>query len=97
MSELRLIVRSNELRALLPGGEVITLHPLWLRERCRDAKNMDPKTEQRLFNPSNLATDLSIVAITTPGCGEFIVRFAAPSRLLTCSANFPSTLMPIFQ
>ena len=34
-----------------------TLHPLWLRERLTDEKNLDPNNFQRLYEPSLLDKD----------------------------------------
>ena len=37
-----------------------TLHPLWLRERLTDEKNLDPNNFQRLYEPSLLDKDIFI-------------------------------------
>ena len=56
------------------GGSAIVIHPLWLRERCRDAASMDPKTQQRLDDPSDFDLDLKIVSLAQPAAGSFRVK-----------------------
>lgn len=58
------------------GGVSYLIHPLWLRERCRDAASMDLKTQQRLQDPSDFDLGLSIVALSQPAAGTFRVRFS---------------------
>ena len=62
--------------ALIPGKPPVPIHPLWLRERCRDAGAMDPRTEQRLYNPSDLDPDLSILRVDAPARDCFRVAFS---------------------
>lgn len=67
----RLYISSpNELTFELGGGQRFALHPLWLRERCRDAKSMDLRTGQRLHDPSDLDLELSVIGVSEiePGC-----------------------------
>jgi len=52
------------------------VHPLWLRERCRDPASMDLKTQQRLQDPSDFDPDLRIVALSQPAAGTFRVKFS---------------------
>ncbi len=59
-----------------PGGASYPIHPLWLRERCRDAVSMDLKTQQRLNDPSDFALDLKVIAVSQPAAGTFRVRFS---------------------
>lgn len=58
------------------GGVRFPLHPIWLRERCRDAKSMDLRTGQRLHDPSDLELQLSLVAVSEPEPGRFRIRFS---------------------
>jgi gamma-butyrobetaine dioxygenase len=59
-----------------PGRPPVAVHPLWLRERCRDAASMDGRTEQRLYNPSDLDPELAIVSVTTLAGSRFAVVFS---------------------
>ena len=73
----RLHVRSaRELAVELDGGQRFTLHPIWLRERCRDARSMDLRTGQRLHDPSDLDPDLSITSVSEPESGLYRIRFS---------------------
>ncbi len=58
------------------GGGSFAIHPLWLRERCRDVASMDLKTQQRLADPSDFDLALSIVSLTQPSPGSFRVKFS---------------------
>jgi gamma-butyrobetaine dioxygenase len=66
----------NELTIELANGERFALHPIWLRERCRDGKSMDLRTEQRLHDPSDLDLQLSLIAVAEPEAGRFRIRFS---------------------
>jgi len=66
----------NELSLVGEDGSALALHPLWLRERCRDGASMDLRTQQRLQDPSDFPLDLRITAITQPGSGIYRVRFS---------------------
>jgi gamma-butyrobetaine dioxygenase len=57
-------------------GAPEAIHPLWLRERCRDAATMDLKTQQRRRDPSDFDPELTIVALSQPAAGLFKVRFS---------------------
>jgi gamma-butyrobetaine dioxygenase len=57
-------------------GGSYAIHPLWLRERCRDAASMDLHTQQRLADPSDFDPQLKIVALSQPTAGTFRVRFS---------------------
>ena len=59
-----------------PGEPPLAIHPLWLRERCRDAASMDLKTQQRLADPSDFDLDLRIVSLAQPAPGSFRVKFS---------------------
>ena len=50
-------------------GTVAEIHPRWLRERCVSDSSIDQRTGQRLFNPADLAPELSIAEAleTAPG------------------------------
>jgi gamma-butyrobetaine dioxygenase len=76
-SMARLSIRSpNELSIELDGGLRYALHPLWLRERCRDAKSMDLRTGQRLHDPSDLDLELAVVGISESAPGRYRIRFS---------------------
>jgi gamma-butyrobetaine dioxygenase len=66
----------NELVLERGDGTAHAVHPLWLRERCRDAASMDLLTQQRLQDPSDFDLDLKILALTQPAAGVFRVRFS---------------------
>jgi gamma-butyrobetaine dioxygenase len=67
---------STQLLLERAGGDCLAIHPLWLRERCRDAASMDLKTQQRLADPSDFDLELKIVLVTQPSPGTFRVRFS---------------------
>jgi gamma-butyrobetaine dioxygenase len=74
---LRLCITSpRELSLRRADGSVIAIHPLWLRERCRDAASIDRTTQQRLYDPSDLDLDLALTAVSEPAPGHFHVRFS---------------------
>lgn len=73
----RLYISSpGELSIEADGGARFPLHPIWLRERCRDAKSMDLRTGQRLHDPSDLDLGLSLVAVSELAPGRFRIRFS---------------------
>jgi len=57
-------------------GGAETLHPLWLRERCRDAGSIDLRTQQRLQDPSDFDPELKLTAVSQPAPGVFQVTFS---------------------
>jgi gamma-butyrobetaine dioxygenase len=73
----RLYISSpNELSIELDSGQRFPLHPIWLRERCRDAQSMDLRTGQRLHDPSDLDLQLSLTAVSEPEAGRYRIRFS---------------------
>jgi gamma-butyrobetaine dioxygenase len=66
----------NELVFERGDGTAHAVHPLWLRERCRDAASIDLLTQQRLQDPSDFDLDLKILALSQPAAGVFRVRFS---------------------
>jgi gamma-butyrobetaine dioxygenase len=66
----------SELTLVQADGSERALHPLWLRERCRDAASMDLKTQQRLQDPSDFDPDLRIMSVAQPAPGLFRVTFS---------------------
>jgi gamma-butyrobetaine dioxygenase len=73
----RLQVRSpRELSIELDDGQRFALHPIWLRERCRDSRSMDLRTGQRLHDPSDLDPALSIVSVSEPEAGRYRIHFS---------------------
>jgi gamma-butyrobetaine dioxygenase len=65
-----------ELALERPDGSREVLHPLWLRERCRDSASIDLKTQQRLSDPSDFDLGLRLSAVSQPSPGIFRVRFS---------------------
>jgi len=57
-------------------GRTEPLHPLWLRERCRDPASIDLRTQQRLQDPSDFKPDLELSAVSQPSPGIFQVTFS---------------------
>ncbi len=73
----RLHIRSpRELAIELDDGQGFALHPIWLRERCRDSRSMDLRTGQRLHDPSDLDLTLSITSVSEPESGRYRIRFS---------------------
>src|SRR5262245_46064650 len=73
---LQLMITSpSELSIELGDGTRFTLHPIWLRERCRDARSMDLRTGQRLHDPSDINLGLSLTSVSQPEPGRFRIRF----------------------
>jgi gamma-butyrobetaine dioxygenase len=70
------VCKSRELAIELDDGQHFALHPIWLRERCRDGSSMDLRTGQRLHDPSDLDPALSVVAVSEPAAGRYRVRFS---------------------
>jgi len=70
------ITAPTELTLSQTDGSEHPVHPLWLRERCRDAASMDLKTQQRLQDPSDLPLDLRLLAVSQPAPGSLRVRFS---------------------
>lgn len=66
----------TELTLVHADGREQRIHPLWLRERCRDAASIDELTGQRLQDPSDFDIDLRLTAVSQPGSGVFRVRFS---------------------
>lgn len=67
---------ANELVLERPDGRLEPLHPLWLRERCRDAASIDLRTQQRLQDPSDFDLQLRITALSQPSPDRFQVSFS---------------------
>ena len=74
MSRLH-ITAANELSIELGDGNRFPIHPLWLRERCRDAKSLDLRTGQRLQDPSDLDLQLGLTAVAEVEPGRYRIRF----------------------
>ena len=43
------------------GSEKKEIHPFWLRERVNGEEYLDKGTQQRLFDPTFLSNDISIM------------------------------------
>ena len=70
------IPKPNELAVDLDDGRRVPLHPLWLRERSRNAGGFDERTAQRLYDPSDIDPRLSLTAVEEPQPGRYRVRFS---------------------
>jgi gamma-butyrobetaine dioxygenase len=70
------ITSPTELTLIRQDGSEHPVHPLWLRERCKDSASMDLRTQQRLHDPSDLPLDLTISAVTQPAPGSYRIRFS---------------------
>ena len=76
-SSLKLTISSpTELVLERDDGPRYAVHPIWLRERCRDADSMDLVTGQRLQDPSDLDLDLRLTSLAEPRPGRLQVRFS---------------------
>jgi gamma-butyrobetaine dioxygenase len=76
-SSLKLTISAgNEVAIERGDGRRFAIHPIWLRERCRDAKSMDLHTGQRLHDPSDLDLDLRLLSVSESRPGELRVRFS---------------------
>jgi len=69
------ITASNELSIELAQGKVFAIHPLWLRERCTDAKTIDLRTGQRWNDPSDLDLHLGLTSVSEVESGRYRIRF----------------------
>jgi gamma-butyrobetaine dioxygenase len=66
----------NELVLERGDGSSYPIHPLWLRERCRDAASIDLHTQQRLQDPSDFDLELKIRALSQLSAGVYKVTFS---------------------
>ena len=64
------IADPSQLQLIQDDSTRINLHPLWLRERCRNAVSMDQRTGQRFYNPSDLDAGLKITRLHRPAAGQ---------------------------
>ena len=74
MSTLQ-ITSPTELSIEIAGGSRFPIHPLWLRERCVDAKSIDLRTGQRLEDPSDLDLQLGLTSVAEVDPGRYRIRF----------------------
>jgi len=65
-----------ELVLVRPDGSEHAVHPLWLRERCKDAASLDLTSQQRLQDPSDFDPQLQLTAVTEPEPGLLRVKFS---------------------
>ena len=81
MQQAHLKIASPPGLTLVRGdGRELPVHPLWLRERCRDALSIDLRTQQRLQDPSDFDPDLKITAVTQPRRGHVSRQVQRRSR-----------------
>ncbi|HZO23116.1 MAG TPA: TauD/TfdA family dioxygenase [Steroidobacteraceae bacterium] len=70
------ITSPTELSIELTGGPRFAIHPLWLRERCRDAKTIDLHTGQRWQDPSDWDPQLALTSVAEVEPDRYRVRFS---------------------
>ena len=75
-SEVSLDPECGGVRLTIAPGQTVALHPLWLRERSQAPGAIDPANFQRLFEPSELPLDLTVVAAGIGPHGSLSVRFS---------------------
>ena len=76
-SVLKLTIDSpNRLSIHDADGARFAIHPLWLRERCRDTASMDTLTGQRLSDPSDFDLDMAYLALSETVPGRLRVKFS---------------------
>lgn len=66
----------DELAIEFDDGQRFALHPIWLRERCRDSRSMDLRTGQRLHDPADLDLGLAVTSVSEPESGLYRIRFS---------------------
>jgi gamma-butyrobetaine dioxygenase len=72
--ELRRVGR-KALEVVFDGAPPLAIHPLWLRERCRDPGACDPVTEQRLYNPGELESGITVADMIEAAPGVLDITF----------------------
>jgi len=65
-----------EVSVQLADGSIRSVHPLWLRERSTAADMLDARTEQRLYNPSDLDPALTLRSVEAISDGWLRIRFS---------------------
>jgi gamma-butyrobetaine dioxygenase len=70
------ITSPTELSIEISSGNRFPIHPLWLRERCQDAKSVDLRTGQRLEDPSDVDLQLGLTAVSEVEPGRYRIRFS---------------------
>jgi gamma-butyrobetaine dioxygenase len=70
------IAGPTELTLVRADGSEHAVHPLWLRERCRDAATIDLHTQQRLQDPSDFDLDLRLLSVAQPVPGVLRIKFS---------------------
>ena len=69
--------------SLHTGGSTVVLHPLWLRERSREAGEVDASNGQRLYEPDDLDADLRVVEARVSGA-HLVVGFSDGHHCALC-------------
>jgi len=67
---------NTELTLIRADGSEHAVHPLWLRERCRDAATIDLRTQQRLQDPSDFDLNLRLLSVAQSSPGIFRIKFS---------------------
>ncbi|MCM5703850.1 TauD/TfdA family dioxygenase [Larsenimonas salina] len=58
------------------GGQRYTLSPLWLRERTQAHDQLEPMTQQRLFDSHAIDINLTITSLSKPSADQIQVLFS---------------------
>jgi gamma-butyrobetaine dioxygenase len=70
------------------------IHPLWLRERCREPDLLDARTQQRLFNPSDVDEALQVIDVAGGDEQGWRVVFSDGVRSVFQTADLLAELEP---
>jgi gamma-butyrobetaine dioxygenase len=95
-----------EISVQLADGSMQPVHPLWLRERSTAADMLDARTEQRLYNPSDLDPAVTLRSVEAVSPGWLRIRFSdghsadfaisaieAEAGLAPCDDGVPSPIL----
>ena len=74
-------IELNKNKVLFNNGSTIQeIHPFWLRERVEGEEFLDKRTQQRLFDPSSMNTEIIIKEVT-------LLNNITPKNLVDSIAN----------
>ena len=77
MSQVRFSVNEERPSVIAyMGAEIFELPALWLRERCQDDIHLDQVTQQRLFDPHQLADEISLLAVEKQNDMQYQLTFS---------------------
>ena len=58
---MTLEIKDNQKIFFTKSSSSIEIHPFWLRERLNEEEFLDKGTQQRLFDPSSMNSDVNII------------------------------------